>query len=58
VGVGAKANPGVAERMFSTETTMVSHRAHRLSVHSPAAPTRRGAGDKITNALSILLFLI
>jgi hypothetical protein len=40
VGVGAKANPGVAERMLSTETTMVSHRAHRLGVHSPAAPTR------------------
>jgi magnesium transporter len=37
VGVGAKANPGAAERMLSTETTMVSHRAPRLSSNSPAA---------------------
>jgi hypothetical protein len=40
VGVGAKANPGAAERMLITETTMVSHRAHRLSTHSPPAPMR------------------
>jgi hypothetical protein len=40
VGVGAKANPGAAARMLSTETTMVSHRAHRLSIHSPAAAMR------------------
>jgi hypothetical protein len=34
VGLGAKANPGAAERMLSTETTMVSHNAHLFSIHS------------------------
>src|SRR5918994_6279186 len=31
---------GAVMRMLSTQTTMTNHIAHRLSLHSPQAPTR------------------
>jgi hypothetical protein len=37
---GAKATPGAADRMLSTETTMVSHRLHFLSIHNLTATMR------------------
>lgn len=40
MGFGAKTNPGAAARMLSTETTMVCHRPHRLSIHNLACPKR------------------
>ena len=35
--VSASVSPGAAERMPSTQRTMVSLRPQRLSIHSPAA---------------------
>src|SRR5215211_5465848 len=35
-------------RMLSADTTLTSHRAHRLSIHSPAAPTMPSAPTTIS----------
>src|SRR5215216_3998002 len=37
---GAKTTPGAPERKFSTQTTMVAHKLHLLSLHNPMATKR------------------